>query len=286
MLFQQRIEGYALSFIIIPRINAAGRVSDPITALRFLIAADQGEADALAGDLDRANRQRQGLEEDIVRQAHEMIKEGDLLDRSSVVLSKEDWPIGVIGIAAQKVAEAYGKPCIIFTRVDGTWKGSARGVPGLDLHGTVGSVGSLLLRFGGHRYACGLSVAEENIIRFAEAFEKAVRKCMTETEKVTNIDAVVDFEDLTKELVEYIELLAPFGLGNPRPNFLFRPTSVKINNRSVRLIDGKNRTWYGNLQKKLDIPDGIEPLIIACPTFKEEMGEKFIRFQIREFVTD
>ncbi len=286
ILFQQRIEGYALSFVIIPRINAAGRVSDPAVALRFLVASDQREADSLLETLDKANRQRQGFEEDIVRQAHEMIREEGLAERSTLVLSREDWPIGVIGIAAQKLAEAYGKPCIILTKVDGTWKGSARGVPGLDLHGTVGSVSSLLLRFGGHKHACGLSLSEENIGLFADAFEDAVRQCLLETERVVRVDAVVDFEELTKELVEYIELLAPFGLGNPRPSFLLSPAAVTINNRSVKLVDRKNRTWYGNIPKKVDLADGLDPKVIACPTLRDELGEQFIRFQIREFITE
>ncbi len=286
ILFQQNIEGYALSFIIIPRINAAGRVSNPADALHFLISTDQREADVLLCALDKANRQRQTLEENIVRQALEMISRDGLGQRESIVLSEESWPIGVIGIAAQKLAEAYDKPCIILTRVDGVWKGSARGVAGLDLHGTVASVSSLLLRFGGHKYACGLSVSEENVALLADAFEEAVGKSPLRAERVINVDAAVDFHDLTRELVEYIDLLAPFGFGNPRPSFLLTPASVTVNDRSVRVVDQKNRTWYGNLPKKLQAAAGIGPKIIACPAFREEFGEKFIRLQIREFVTD
>jgi single-stranded-DNA-specific exonuclease len=285
VLFQKAIDTYALGFIIIPRINAAGRVSDPATALRFLISADQAEADGLLASLDAANRQRQNLEEDIIRQANEVIKDGRLSERHSLVLSREDWPIGVIGIAAQKLAESYRKPCIILTRVDGVWKGSARGVPGLDLHGTVGTLSSLLIRYGGHKFACGLSLAEENIVPFADAFEEAVRNCLLQTERTVTVDAIVDFEELTRELVEYLELLAPFGLGNPRPSFLLTPVSIAINNRSVSLLDQRNRTWRGYVPRKTDLPVGQDARVVVCPTLKEELGEKFIRFQIREFVT-
>lgn len=286
ILFQRRIDAYALSFIIIPRINAAGRVSDPIEGLRFLTATDQGEADACLTALDEANRRRQGLEEDIIKEAHQVIKDESLSERHSLVLSKEDWPIGVIGIAAQKLAEAYGKPTIILTRVDGTWKGSARGVPGLDLHGTVGSVSSLLQRFGGHKYACGLSLSQENVVLFTEAFEEAVKGRVLDTVKVVNVDAIVDFEELTTELVEYVELLAPFGFGNPRPSFLLTPTVITISNRSAKLVDQNNRTWHGNIPKKSELPDGRGSRVIACPMLKEELGEKFIRLQIREFVSE
>lgn len=286
ILFQQRIDTYTLSFIIIPRINAAGRVSDPLAALRFLIAADQAEADYLLESLDKANKQRQNLEEEIIREANGAIKENSLSERHSLVLSKEDWPIGVIGIAAQKLAEAYRKPTIILTRVDGVWKGSARGVPGLDLHGTVGSVSSLLIRYGGHKFACGLSLSEENIVPFTIAFEEAVKNCLLQAEVTVTVDAIVEFEELTGELVEYIELLAPFGLGNPRPSFLLAPATIVVNNRSARLVDRNNNTWYGNVPRKVELPDGQDARVIACPILKEEMGEKFIRFQIREFITE
>ncbi|HUJ68753.1 MAG TPA: DHHA1 domain-containing protein, partial [Syntrophorhabdales bacterium] len=198
--------------------------------------------------------------------------------------SKEDWPIGVIGIAAQKLAEAYGKPCIILTRVDGTWKGSARGVPGLDLHGTVGSVSSLLIRFGGHRHACGLSLAEENMGLLPAAFEDAVRRYLPETERSVVVDAVVEFDELTADIVEYIDLLAPFGLGNPRPSFLLEPSSVSVNNRFVKLIDRQNRTWHGNLYKRIEMPDSTRLKVVACPTLREDLGEKFIHFQVTDFL--
>jgi single-stranded-DNA-specific exonuclease len=285
ILFQQKIDTYALSFVIIPRINAAGRVSDPLAALRFLIATDQREADYLLTSLDKANRQRQNLEEEIIKQANDAIRENGLSKKHSLVLSREDWPIGVIGIAAQKLAEAYRKPTIILTRVDGVWKGSARGVPGLDLHGTVGSVSSLLIRYGGHKFACGLSLSEENITPFAEAFEEAVKSCLLQTDPTITVDATVEFEELTKEIVEYIELLAPFGLGNPRPSFLLTPVTVVVNKTSARLVDRNNNTWYGNIPKKVELPDGQDTRVVACPMLRDEMGEKFIRFQIREFVT-
>ena len=284
LLFHQRLDAYALSFIIVPRINAAGRVSHPLSALRFLLATDEKESARLLLELNRANRERQEIEEAIIREARGKIEGECLADRRSLVLSKEDWPIGVIGIAAQKLAEAYGKPCIILTRVDGTWKGSARGVPGLDLHGTVGSVSSLLIRFGGHRHACGLSLAEENMGLLPAAFEDAVRRYLPETERSVVVDAVVEFDELTADIVEYIDLLAPFGLGNPRPSFLLEPSSVSVNNRFVKLIDRQNRTWHGNLYKRIEMPDSTRLKVVACPTLREDLGEKFIHFQVTDFL--
>lgn len=286
LLFRQRLDGYALSFVIIPRINAAGRVSHPVTALAFLTENEEEASGRLLDELNKANKQRQGLEEAIIQEAQEKIEGEGLSERCSLVLSKEDWPIGVIGIAAQKLAESYGKPCIIFTRVEGMWKGSARGVPGLDLHGTIGSVSSLLLKFGGHRHACGLSLPEENLACFPVAFEDAVRRCLLETERAIYVDAKVEFEEVTQELVEQIELLAPFGFGNPRPSFLLAPSAISVNNGFVKLTDRQNRIWHGNSFKRGPIPEGPDLKVIACPTLREEQGEKFIHFQVREFVTD
>ena len=255
-------------------------------AFDFLKETDQDASNRLLGELNKVNRQRQGLEEAIIREAQDKIEGECLSERCSLVLYKEDWPIGVIGIAAQKLAESYGKPCIIFTRVDGIWKGSARGVPGLDLHGTVSTVSSLLLKFGGHKHACGLSLLDENLARFPGAFEDAVRRCLIETERTVTVDALVEFEELTQELVEHIDLLAPFGFGNPRPSFLFAPSAVSVNKGFVKLTDRQNRTWHGNSFRKGPMPDGPGLMIIACPTMREDLGEKFIHLQVRDFVTE
>jgi single-stranded-DNA-specific exonuclease len=283
--FRRRIDEYALGFIIIPRINAAGRVSDPLAALEFLRSTEEGTSGRLLAALDKANRERQGLEEAIIREAQSMMEGECLEDKYSLVLSKEDWPLGVIGIAAQKLAETYGKPCIIFTRVDGTWKGSARGVPGLDLYGTVSTLSALLLKFGGHKYACGLSLDGENLSRFPLAFEEAAKRALLGVEKVITVDGVLQFEELTRELVERIELLAPFGFGNPRPSFLLAPATVSVHNKFIKLTDERKRIWYGNVRKSLEMPESPDLKVVACPSIREEMGEKFIHFSVKEFVT-
>ena len=286
MIYRQRLDNYALSFIIIPRINAAGRVSDPKAALEFLIASGEEACDRLLSGLNTANRTRQDMEEAVIGEAMAMMEADGTADRQSLVLFKEDWPVGVIGIAAQKLAEGCGKPCIIFTRVDGAWKGSARGAAGLDLYGAVSTLSEMLLKFGGHRYACGLSVRDEEMHRFPGAFEEAVAGALAGREKVVAVDAVLEFEDLTAGLVESIELLAPFGFGNPRPAFLLTPSAVSgAGNRSLRLTDRNARVWHGNTQRRMEVPGGPGVQVVASPEFREEMGERFIHLHIREFVT-
>jgi len=283
---RRRIDEYGLSFIIIPRINAAGRVAHPMAALDFLRATGEEASAGLLTALDKANRERQGMEEVIIQEARSIMEENGLADRSSLVLSKEDWPLGVIGIAAQKLAEAHGKPCIIFTRVDGTWKGSARGVPGLDLHGTINTLSALLTRFGGHTRACGLSLDNENLSRFPLAFEEAVKKALLGKEKEIVVDGVLRFEELTRDLVEHMELLGPFGMGNPRPSFLLAPTAISVYRYTlVKLTDERKRVWYGNIRRSLAVPEGPGVQVVACPSLREEMGEKFIHFSVSDFVT-
>ncbi len=286
VIFSQRLDGYGLSFVIIPRINAAGRVAHPLAALEFLTATNEADCDRLLVNLNGANRERQSMEEVVIREALEMMEGCADAGRQSLVLYKEDWPLGVIGIAAQKLAESQNKPCIIFTRIDGTWKGSARSVPGLDLYGAVSTVSDLLLRFGGHKFACGLSVDEANLSRFPEAFEEAVKGALLGKERVVHVDAVVEFEELTREFVEYVDLLAPFGFGNPRPGFLLSPSEVSTSNRMIKLVDQKNRTWYGNAQRNAKIPEAPGVKVIACPAIKETMGREFIHLHIREFISD
>ncbi len=286
LLFRQAVDGYGLSFVIIPRINAAGRVSHPRMAFDFLKATEENESNRLLSELNRSNRMRQELEESIVREAQGKIDEEKLSEGRTLVLAKEDWPIGVIGIAAQKLAESHGKPCIICTRVDGIWKGSARGVAGLDLHAAINEVSSLLIRFGGHKRACGLSVTGENLAYLPAAFEDAVKRCLPDAERIQFVDAAVDFDEITMELVEQTDLLGPFGFGNPRPSFLLEPLSVTVNKRFVKLTDRKKRTWHGSSFKKGPIPDGPELKVIACPTMREDLGEKFIHFQVRDILAE
>ncbi len=200
------------------------------------------------------------------------------------MLYKEDWPLGVIGIAAQKLAESHGKPCVIFTRIDGTWKGSARGVPGLDLYGAMRGLSALLVKFGGHKFACGLSIDEANLPRFPDAFEEAVRGALTCGERVVGVDAVVEFEEFTGSWWKSIDLIAPFGFGNPRPGFLLSPSAVSVRDGLIKLVDRRSRVWYGKAQRNAEITDVPGVKVIACPAIKEMMGEKFIHLHIREFV--
>ncbi|HAR95127.1 MAG TPA: hypothetical protein DCR97_04075, partial [Deltaproteobacteria bacterium] len=142
---------------------------------------------------------------------------------------------------------------------------------------------SLLIRYGGHRHACGLSISEENLQRFQAQFDRVVREVREVGRRNISCDASLSFVDLTRELVEWLERLYPFGIGNPRPSFLLSPTGLSVvRDRFIRMTDERNRVWHGSLQRQTQIPDAPQYQIVASPILREDMGESFIHLQVRD----
>lgn len=279
------LAGYGLGFVIIPRINAMGRVDDPKLALQFLLCDDPEMSSSLLETLQATNRKRQQIEESILTDALDQLAGQDIENQNAIVLYKKDWPVGVIGIAAQRLAEMYKKPAVVLTKVNGVWKGSARGAEGVNLHNAIGLVSSLLIRYGGHRHACGLSISEENIETFQREFDQTIKDSRTASSRSINCDAVLSFVDLTKELVEWLERLHPFGIGNPRPSFLLSPAGMSVvRDRFIRMTDEQKRVWHGSLQRQIQIPDAAQYQVVASPVIREEMGNAFIHLQIRDIL--
>ena len=278
------VDEYTLGFVIIPRINASGRVSKPDAALEFLIAENEAASQALLAELHDLNRKRQKIEQETVKEAVEAIGAENLAEKNSIVLFREGWHVGVIGIVAQKLAEMYKKPSIVFTEVDGMWKGSGRGGEGVDLHEAIEAVSHLVERFGGHQFACGVSLREENLLSFREAFDESVQGVLRERGRTVRVDANAAFGELNGDLMEFIEKASPFGMGNPRPNLLFSPQSVRMNNRFAKIVDESNRTWYGTLQGQAPGAENGKVSIVASPIIREDLGEKFIHLNIKEFL--
>jgi single-stranded-DNA-specific exonuclease len=277
------INEFALGFIIVPRINAAGRVASPHPALDFLVAKETGSASQLLVHLQKLNSVRQQREKKIHEEIVTSIGRDGLSGRKTIVVFDEKWHAGVLGIVAQKLTEQFERPAIVITRVNGIWKGSGRGGDGMDLFETIGSLSHLLLKYGGHKYACGISLEEENLRLFAEAFEKAVEGNITARRRVVHVDTAAGFDELTAEVMERLEDLGPFGIGNPRPNLALDAAGVfAAPNGRTRITDGDNRTWYGFYAAKgsLQREDGAR--IIASPVVKMEMGERFIHLNIKE----
>src|SRR6478609_1298904 len=219
------VDAGKVGFRLAPRINAAGRLGDPSAALELLLTEDADEARRLADRLEELNRDRQAVEDKILRAAIAQVEEWPEAKRrrSAYVVWGEDWHEGVIGIVASRLVDRYHRPVVLIAGTDGLWKGSRRSIPSFDLHGALGACSGLLGRWGGHRAAAGLSIAEDNVEAFAEAFAEQAATVLADEdlEPVTSIDAVVARgADLSLDLCAELARLAPFGLGNPAPVLL------------------------------------------------------------------
>ncbi len=213
------IDATAVGFRLAPRINAAGRLGRPDVALHLILTEDGREADLLAAELETLNRDRQAVEDRILREAVAVVEgwpESKRRRRGYVVWG-EDWHQGVIGIVASRLVERYNRPVVLIAGSGEEWKGSGRSVPAFDLHAALGVCVEHLERFGGHRAAAGLSIRPERLEPFAEAFtaQADAELASADLAPVTRIDAVVPAAALTLELARELDLLAPFGLGNP-----------------------------------------------------------------------
>jgi single-stranded-DNA-specific exonuclease len=209
-----------VGFRLAPRINAAGRLGHPGAALELLLTTERDEARRLADRLEELNRDRQAVEEKIVRAAIAQVEEWPEARRrrKGYVVWGEDWHEGVIGIVASRLVERYHRPVVLLAGGDGLWKGSGRSIPSFDLHAALGGCAQFLERFGGHRAAAGLSILPEWIEPFADAFAAQAAGLLAPDDLVptTVVDAVLPRgAKLTLDLCEELQRLAPFGLGNP-----------------------------------------------------------------------
>jgi single-stranded-DNA-specific exonuclease len=213
------IDESSIGFRLAPRINASGRLCRPEAALHLLLTEDDHEAKLLAEELETLNRERQSVEERILRAAIDEIESWPEARRRrrGYVVAGEGWHEGVIGIVASRLVERYNRPVVMIAGSDETWKGSGRSVPAFDLHGGLGACSAHLERFGGHRAAAGLTIRPEQVEVFAAAFAAHADEVLSDEDlrPVTRVDAIVEGSTLTLDMCTELGRLAPFGLGNP-----------------------------------------------------------------------
>jgi single-stranded-DNA-specific exonuclease len=218
------VDSGAIGFRLAPRINAAGRLGHPLPALDLLLTDDPDEARRLAGELEGLNRTRQAVEERILREALEQVASWPetLRSRRGYVLSGEEWHQGVIGIVASRLVERFNRPVVLIAGGEESWRGSGRSIAAFDLHAALAACAGDLERFGGHRAAAGLSILPERVEAFAAAFALHAATVLPaeELHPIVQVDAIVRGDELTLDLVEELERLAPFGLGNPAVTLL------------------------------------------------------------------
>ena len=210
-------------FKIGPRINASGRMENGKESVDLLIERDLGVALGKARHINEYNEQRKDIDKQMIEEANQIVaKLESQHHRNSIVLYDENWKKGVIGIVASRLTEIYFRPTVVLTRDDNMATGSARSVAGFDVYSAIKSCRDLMLNFGGHTYAAGLTMKWENIHEFRRRFQQYVDEHIQpeQTEAILNIDAEIEFKDIsTKRLHNDLKRFAPFGPGNEKPVF-------------------------------------------------------------------
>jgi single-stranded-DNA-specific exonuclease len=255
-----------LVFLIAPRINAAGRVASGSRAVDLLVAANEASAEATGIDINQNNTDRRDLDTTITQHAMLMIENSaELQKRKSTVLFHADWHKGVVGIVASRLTERFYRPTIVLTQSDGVITGSARSVKDFDVYEAIDACSDLLLQFGGHKYAAGLTLKPENLEAFVAKFETVVSSTISEymLTPELEIDTELPLKDIDWKLFRILKQFAPFGPGNMSPMFSTHSVSDKGNARIV-----------GNNHLKLDVMDTSRPGQ-SFPAIAFNQGEHF-----------
>ncbi len=216
-------------FIIAPRINAVGRMGNASRAVHLLISQSPQQAANIASILEQENQTRRNIDEETFRQAEAQLEEEFDPERDRViVLAREGWHPGVIGIVASRIVEKYYRPTIMIALENGTGKGSARSIPGFDIYQALKSCESLMLGFGGHKYAAGLSIHSDKIATLREALNRYARKFMTDDILIPKIrvDSPLQLTEINGQFWNLLKRFAPFGPQNMRPVFMTRNLQV------------------------------------------------------------
>lgn len=222
-----------IAFKLGPRLNAAGRLDEAIKGVRLLTTESEREAEALAEDLDRLNYVRRELESTILEEA--LTQAESQQSAGGIVLYARGWHLGVVGIVAARIMERFHRPTVVISvNDDGIGKGSARTVPGFDLYQALVGCRDLLVAFGGHPSAAGVTIQETHLPAFADRFSAIAEKWARDTHStpILHVDSEVRLNEITLTLLREIGTLHPFGAGNPEPTFVVRDLNV-LNARVV-----------------------------------------------------
>ncbi len=237
----QVIDSEKASFCLIPRINAAGRIASASDAVNLLLTEDINEARHIARKLDSFNQRRRTMEKDILDEIIDLIdhKEGDD-ELKSIVCASERWHPGVIGVVASKLVDRFCRPAIVISLKDGVGKGSGRSISNFNIYKGLKKCESLLLSYGGHRFAAGISIREDDVDEFGRIFDEVIRGEMDAEDFIseTLIDSQCSLSDVNHEFLSEMDKLAPYGSRNPKPILCVRNASI-----SAPTVVGNNHLW-------------------------------------------
>ena len=254
-LDKKQITAGRVGFILAPRLNAAGRVGSAMRGVELLLATDEAVTNPIARELEELNTQRQQLDRETLDQARDMVRELDLENTYGIVLAAEGWHPGVIGIVASRIVEEFGRPTILIALEGDEGKGSGRSISPFDLHAGISRCRDLLLRFGGHRSAAGVTIARDQVAEFTRRFNQVARETLTPEDLVPELraDLEVRLHDVNDGLEALLRHIEPCGIGNPAPVMVARgarvvaaPKTVGKDGLRVRLEqDGTELTALG-----------------------------------------
>ena len=246
-----------IGFILAPRLNAVGRIGDARRGLDLLLTADESEANAIARDLEEINRTRQAIDRETLDAARKLAAGYDLDSVAGLVLAAEGWHPGVIGIVASRLVEDLYRPVVLVAVDGGIGKGSGRSIPAFDLHGGLTACADLLVKYGGHRAAAGLTVDAARIPELQERFDAVARERLTKDDLTPElrVDLEVPLGEANDTLEKLLRHFEPFGMGNPAPLLATRgirlasaPRMIGQNGLKFALRDATTElegVWWG-----------------------------------------
>ena len=224
----ESLQAYHLGFILAPRINAAGRLQHASLAVDLLMAKEESAARRLARELCRLNEERRRIEQAVVDEAAACVdRMEENLKKGILMVEGEGWHPGVIGIAASRLAELYGLPVVLISWEGELGRGSARSIPGFDLYEALYACQDTLEKFGGHAMAAGLSLKRSQLKEFRQLLQEQASLVQTGGEAVTYLDGEIFSHQITMDLARELEMLKPFGEGNPVPLFLIHHSKIE-----------------------------------------------------------
>ena len=258
-------------FKIGPRINASGRMQNGREAVELLVERDLQRALTIAARINELNEQRKDVDKQMTEEANEIVARLESQQHmQSIVLYDEGWKKGVVGIVASRLTELYFRPTVVLTIIDGIASGSARSVAGFDIYDAVKSCRDLLENFGGHTYAVGLTLRQENIPEFRRRFQEYVNSHILpeQTQQTLDIDMELDFHDISKRLLNELKRLAPHGPGNGKPLFLTR----SVYDYGTSKVVGRHQEHI-----KLELVDSKSAVVMNGIAFGQSAAARYIK---------
>ena len=258
-------------FKIGPRINASGRMMNGREAVDLLVERDLQRALTMATRINEYNEQRKDVDKQMTEEANEIVERLESQQHlQSIVLYDEGWKKGVVGIVASRLTELYFRPTVVLTIIDGMASGSARSVAGFDIYDAVKSCRDLLENFGGHTYAVGLTLRKENIPEFRRRFQEYVDGHILpeQTQQTLDIDMELDFQQISKRLLNELKRLAPHGPGNGKPLFITR----NVFDYGTSKVVGRHQEHI-----KLELVDSKSAVVMNGIAFGQSAAARYIK---------